>query len=63
LRKQSGFGALLLGVARGRWPDDFDMRLPTPRALQLEDGLPGLDLIDEIAQPSVAAAAPKLDLR
>jgi len=39
------------------------MRLAASRTLELEHSLPGFNLVDEIAQPSVAAAAPKLDLR
>ena len=47
---------------RARRPDDFEVRLPTPRALQLQEHLPRLELVDDVTQPSVASKAAELVL-
>jgi hypothetical protein len=43
-------------------PADFQMRLPTPRALQLEEHPSRLDLVDEASQPAVASQTAELML-
>ena len=49
-------------LGRARRPDDLQMRLPTPRALQLQEHLSRLDFVDDVTQPSVASKATELAL-
>jgi hypothetical protein len=63
ITKRSNFsGCVLPSVTRGRRTNDLQLRLPAPRTLQLENRLAGLDFVDEIRQPAVAAAASQLNL-